>query len=163
MPLVLPLSLTTVSSEVDTNYIISAAYNFVGDPVSAQNLNGVSFNGSLFTFDTSIVGQNIKLPRFKTLQLSCTFDNSNGDNFDGELIVLVQGTNQMFRFGSTTLVEGSPVQSVLNAIVPLVANSPVKILFAKGVDSTAAMFGMLNVNVYSWKIPPMFSLGVAAN
>lgn len=174
MPLLSPPYLIGISSTEKTpKHSISFSYNWVGDTVKTINLAGVSFQGSSYTLDVSSLPTTVaKLPAFRTLQITQSFKvngQTSGDavyNTDGGLLVSVSGTGQIMRFGWDSH-GGIPItgnmESIVTAMVPIVANSPTKITFAKqiNVDPSAVenMYGVLTVSIFDFDLPPYFAQG----
>lgn len=158
MPLLSPPTLIGIangSNGSGPKHSISFVYNWVGDVVNSINVGGVNFSGSSYTLDVSALPTSVaKLPPFRTLQLSQTFDSASSDELDGELLISVSGTGQIIRIAQTPYINGTgtPV-SITSIVVPIVANAPTKLVFAKGQDYTTAMFGMLTVSIFDFDVP----------
>jgi len=139
----------------------------VGDTVKTINLAGVSFQGSSYTLDVSSLPTTVaKLPPFRTLILSADFDASANDVPDGELVVSVSGTGQIMRFGSPSngFAPTSGVnRGIITAMVPIVANAPTKITFAKGSDGGGGvLFGTLQASIFDFDLQPFTTQGFSA-
>lgn len=164
MPLGVKPRLVGITGQGNKNkHAVSFTYDFVADVPVPINIGGIAFTGSSYTLDVSSLASNVAdLPAFRTLLLTCSFDNSTSDVFDGELVVAVSGTDQIMRF-SQGLISSPDVGSVciLTAQVPIVANAPTKIQFAKGRNNGGAMFGMLTASIYDFDLAPFVSLGFA--
>lgn len=159
MSLLTPPALIGIANDQNgqsSKHSVSFVYNWVGDVVKAINVGGINFQGSQYTLDTSALPTAVaKLPAFRMLQLSQSFDASSSDLLDGELIVSVSGTGQIIRIAQTPYVTGtgSPA-SVTSVLIPIVANAPTKITFSKGQNYTATMFGVLTVSIFDFDMSP---------
>lgn len=124
-----------------------------------QNFGGVTFSGLSYTLDVSSLHSNVAdLPSFSTLVFSQTFDVGSTDVLDGELLVSVSGVGQIMRFAQPE-VSVAPSKAVICCCVPIAANSPTKITFAKGADTGGAMFGTLTASIYDFDMSPFISNG----
>ena len=147
------------------HYSVSFQYQWFGDVIAAQNLGGVAFNGSVYSFDILATKSSANFPAMRTLQLAETFIWDGGsDRPDGELIIYVPGSGQLIRLGSPTPDSAATAGFVsLSALLPIIGNAPTQIQFGKAVDpTTGIMQGQLIASMVDFELPP-YSIAGGAN
>lgn len=135
----------------------SFAHGIAGGPF------GLSGQG--FTLDTQAIARNVvDLPQFRALELCVTFDMSTINVPDGEFIIIMESTQQTYRFApQMPLATVAGATGVLNIVIPLVAQAPTKILFFKAANAANNMFGgTMTGTLVDFDMPSSTYFGVAA-
>lgn len=163
MPLLIPPSLIGISGDKNKNkHSVSFSYNWVGDVVLPQNIGGITFNGSNYVLNVAALAANVAdLPAFRTLLLTETFYGQVTDfGWDGELLVSVSGVGQVMRFAQNQFEQATGTNvSVLTICVPIAANAPTKITFAKGENPSGVMSGLLTASIFDFDMMPFIASG----
>lgn len=162
-----PTAVTIPGAKNAPHYAVSFSYEFEGVPVQPnQNIGGIPYNGSEYTFNSLDVSTSASLPTFRSMQFSISFfnDDTPGEDLDGQLIIYVPASGQIIRIPSSDNTATNAEWNVVSGVVPIIANMPTSIQFAKQANANTAglLHGLLIVTLFDFEISPYILRGFSA-
>lgn len=149
------------------HFSVNFTYEFFGDAPAPQNLGGLNFTGSIYSFDVTALKTSASLPSFRSLQFSQTYcnDDTPGQALDGELIIFVPSSGQLVRFGCPSNTSNSHLEfPMVSGVIPIIANKPTQIVFGKRQNANTAgtVFGKLIATLFDFDVDPYLLAGFSA-
>jgi hypothetical protein len=162
---------STVDAE---KHIVSCAYDFSADPIRDLSILGAQVSGTSFQVNLGTIGAT-QLKRMKALRFTACFASAtDGDNNDGDIYILSQGTGELTAI-SGLLPTSGPLSSgdggfdvaypIVSGCIPisLAENSTITIFKTAYVPGgVATLFGAIALSFYDYEQQPFLISGFSA-
>ena len=164
MSLIVKPYVTNISGR---GYALSFTFDFHGELVQNQNVQGITFNGVNYQLNTASLGVAANLPPFRSLQYTQEFAayTSATPTFEsGELFISMPSAGEVVRLGNPLIYQSMLLANfganavIRSGLIPFPTNSPSLINFTKAQEFQGAnegvINGRLNVTLYTFNLKP---------